>query len=159
MQELKLTRGKVALISDIDAIENVFKWTATPVKNGRWYAVRRKQINNKVRVIYLHRSILNPPNGYQVDHINGNGLDNRRENLRLVNQAQNNMNAGKRIGASSNYKGVGFHKKAGKWRAYIGKKHLGLFDKEIEAAKAYDLEAKNIYGSFAKLNFGGTNAG
>ena len=103
----------------------------------------------------MHGLIMPAPDGQFVDHINGNGLDNRRENLRLVTHQQNSFNQ-KHHGGSSKFKGVSIDRISGSWRAYItvdGKrKHLGRHGTEIDAAKAYDMAAKEFFGEYAKLN-------
>jgi hypothetical protein len=90
-----------------------------------------------------------------VDHINGNGLDNRDENLRLATNSQNQMNSRKRSGTSSRYKGVSLQRK--RWRAQIkldGKLiYLGMFDTEEQAAMAYDYAAIELFGEFSRINF------
>jgi hypothetical protein len=92
----------------------------------------------------------------EIDHINGDGLDNRRENLRICNHQQNSGNQGPR-GGSSRFKGVCWHKNHRIWAAFIGidfkQKHLGHFHTEEEAARAYDVAALEHFGEFAKLNF------
>lgn len=104
----------------------------------------------------LHRYLMDAPTGVDVDHINGDPLDNRRENLRLVTARQNQANSRKRSEASSKYKGVAWHPVSGKWRAYIApngkQEHLGLFVDEMEAARAYDERARAVFGPHACLN-------
>ena len=107
--------------------------------------------------VFLHNVILNrtPKQGEHADHINRNPLDNRKANLRICTPNQNFCNR-PGVKGSSNYKGVAWHKATGKWRAYIqlDKQHeyLGYFDKEKDAALAYNEAAKRIHGEFAHLN-------
>jgi hypothetical protein len=102
---------------------------------------------------YLHRFLLSAPKGSVVDHHNHNGLDNRRENLRLCSQSQNLGNTRKAKNNTTGLKGVGFHKASGKYRASIvqNKKHihLGLFATAEEAHAAYVRAAEKIFGEFA----------
>lgn len=104
----------------------------------------------------LHRFILDVPNGMVVDHINRDKSDNRRENLRVCTQAENVRNS-KRTSGLSKYKGVQLNKKYNKWTATINflgvKKQIGTYIDEIEAAKAYDKKALELFGEFAYLNF------
>lgn len=106
--------------------------------------------------IYLARVIMKAPDDLVVDHKSRNKSDNRKSNLRLATKSQNAHNSAKRIGkCSSKYKGVSWHSYAHLWRAYVyaGRQvHLGLFRSEIEAALAYNAEAKIRYGKFALLN-------
>lgn len=129
---------------------NQWKWS---YKDG--YAVRT--IWPTHHQIRMHRLIMNTPKGMDTDHINGNGLDNRKLNLRICTTSQNLMNKTKKQNHSSTYKGVHWDKQMQKWRTniYINHKQtfIGLFDKERWAAMAYDLWAKENYGKFAKLNF------
>jgi len=108
----------------------------------------------------MHRVImkLNFGDKRQVDHINGNGIDNRRNNLRICTQSQNNQNQRTQICLkSSKYKGVLWHKCCKRWMAQIKlnkkNKYIGLFKNEIDAAHAYDREAKELFGEYAKTNF------
>ena len=91
-----------------------------------------------------------------IDHINHNGLDNRKENLRFVTRAQNQQNRRSTKNSSSQYKGVGWHKASNKWRAKIGHKgkqtYLGLFTCEHQAALAYNEKALELWGENALLN-------
>ena len=90
------------------------------------------------------------------DHRNGNGLDNRRANLRICTLSENRMSSRKREGCSSQYKGIAWDKYRQKWQAYINvdgkRQHLGRFEDEREAARAYDQAAKKRFGNFARLN-------
>lgn len=109
----------------------------------------------KMQQVYMHRMIMGAEKGKgEVDHINGNRLDNRKENLRFVGREQNLQNKPKKKGCHSQY--VGVSKKEGRWIAYIGfqgkLQHLGYFDKEVEAASAYNEKAKELYGEHASLN-------
>ena len=152
MKEIPLTRGKVALVNDED-YERVMmhKWCAVKTRN-KWYAQRREG----KKKVSLHRFILDAKSGEECDHINGDGLDNRRCNIRIVTSQQNKWNQQKTHG-SSIYKGVSWEKDRNKWRTgiRINNKdiHLGLFDSEEEAAKAYDAKAIELFGEYAKLNF------
>jgi len=156
---IPLTRGLYAIV-DAEDYEwaSKFKWHASgPDKYP--YAVRVVYYGNGRKItLYLHREITAAPKELLVDHINGNTLDDRSENLRLATKSENawNMRVNKE-GCSSIYRGVGWHKGVGKWVAKItvhGKRiHIGVFDDEIEAAKAYDEAAKQYHGEFARLNF------
>jgi hypothetical protein len=99
----------------------------------------------------MHRLIMQAPKGMVVDHINGNGLDNRRCNLRLCTPAQNRRNRHKHAGGRSRFLGVS--PCGDKWNARVAGRYLGLFDDEVEAAKARDRKARQLYGEHAWLNF------
>ncbi len=105
----------------------------------------------------MHRLIMNTPPDLVCDHINHNGLDNRKANLRNCTIKQNNANARPAKWTSSKYKGVSYIKRKKKWAVYIKKDgrqfNLGCFADEAEAAKAYDASAKKLHGEFAHLNF------
>lgn len=149
-----LSQGKVAII-DADDAEKVlaFKWTAMESYPGLWYAYRKDDRKS----ILLHRFIMGAPDEVGVDHWNGDGLDNRRENLRLATESQNGANRGLQSNNSSGFKGVVFHRRCGRWQARIkvqGKTiSLRYHDTPEKAAHAYDKAARKFFGEFAYLNF------
>jgi len=106
----------------------------------------------------MHNCIIPVPDGYIIDHINHNGLDNRKKNVRVATQAQNARNARyPKKNCSSRYRGVWFNRQAKKWRASIvvnrKRKQIGYFKDEIQAATAYDRAAMKYFGEYAILNF------
>ncbi len=153
-KRIKLSCGKWAIVDAADYEQlSEYRWCA--LEKGRsWYA---KTLNRNGTILSMHRLILNAPKGLFVDHINHNGLDNRRENLRLCTHLENLRNARPSTGGSSKYKGVSWEKAKKRFRAKINHNrkgiHLGYFKNEIDAAKAYDKKAKELFGEFAYLNF------
>ena len=166
MVEVPLTQGKVALIDDEDA-ERVLarKWTLMTIeRKGKVLYYARRSVPNKdesrpakTRTVLLHRFIINAPEGQMVDHINHDGLDNRRDNLRLATNSENHFNIGKISTNSSGYKGVFLRKKTKSYVVVLTangyKVRLGGFNTAIEAARAYDELARTYHGEFARLNF------
>ena len=153
VKTIPLTQGLVALVDDEDYPElSKHKWCAHLCR-GIFYAVR----SASETTIFMHREILNTPSGLETDHENGNGLDNRRINLRVATRKQNLQNRKPSTAGSSQFKGVGWHNKRKKWRARISINckdiHIGFFDNEIQAAKARDKKALEIQKEFAYLNF------
>lgn len=155
-REIQLTRGYIATVDDAD-FESVsrFKWHAAP-KGKTVYAARRLSTREGKRITYLHIVIMRPPKGFRVDHIDGNGLNCRRANLRVCSHAENLQNRPKSRNNTAGYKGVCWNKAARKWQAQIlanGKKtYLGLHLTPEEAAIAYNEAAIQYHGSFARLN-------
>jgi hypothetical protein len=156
LKEIELTNGKIALVSDEDYEKvNIINWYYR--KEG--YAVGNLKSPSKgiYPKILLHRYIMNAQKGVQIDHINGNKLDNRRENLRVANASLNKANCGLRSNNKSGYKGVQYRKDRNKcWFASIKVNYklisLGYYYTPEEAARAYNEGAIKYFGEFSKLN-------
>ena len=156
--EILLSKKQITIVDD-DLFEelNQYNWYASETKGG-FYAARRKTFsyrNNKI--VYMHREILNCSSlVYEVDHINRNTLDNRKENLRLVLHIKNMQNRKENKNTTSIYRGVHWNKRSNKWTVQItsdGMTYcLGNFASEREAAHAYNIKAKELYGEHACLN-------
>ena len=146
--------------ADYDALSQ-HRW----LKHNKGYAYRFDKDSDGVnRMILMHREIMQPGKGLVVDHINHDPLDNTRDNLRVCTQGQNMKNQKKMVSrggkeTTSKYKGVykWQYKKTIKFKSTIWcngeQEYLGYFDTEIEAAKAYDKRAKELFGEYANLNF------
>ena len=146
--------NKFAIVDDEDfEYLNQYKWYY-----HQGYAHRTLHLNNgKVKTISIHRTIMNNPLNMVVDHINMDGLDNRKQNLRICTIKENSRNSKLQKNNTSGY--IGVHKNISSkkpWAArlgYNGKKiHLGYYYSEKEAAKAYNQKAIELYGKYAKLN-------
>lgn len=153
MKEIILTQGKVALVDDEDfEWLNKVKWHARKGP-ATYYAARGVNTKGKIKIILMHRVIMNAPKGMQVDHKDRNGLNCQKSNMRNCTHGQNQMN---KVGwGASRYKGVSFWQRGrGKVliKAKIKKEYLGLFPTEEAAALAYNERAKELFGEFAKLN-------
>ena len=148
---IPLTRGHFAIVDtdDLPAVMAAGKWQVNQC-DGRLYAAHATNQGN----IRLHTFLTGWP---LVDHINGDGLDNRRTNLRAVTPSQNGANISSPSHNTSGYKGVSFYRRTGRWRAYITvdqvNRHLGYFATSADAARAYDAAASTTWGEFARLNF------
>lgn len=154
MKEIILHNGMVAMVDDEDYERlNAHPWRANRPRK-LWYAMRTGPSPER-RTIYMHRVIMNAPAEKQVDHRNGNGLDNTRSNLRLASRCQNQWNRNKPEYNTSGYKGT--CGRNGRWIAQIKHQnnhyYLGRYDDPIDAAKAYDRKARELHGEFAKTNF------
>jgi len=159
---IPLTQGLFALVDgeDYEELTN-HKWRAAKIGTA-YYAVRnaRKKKGAKRKMILMHRQILNAKAEEEVDHRHGCSLDNRKVNMRICTHAQNLANqklCKNKDNQSSKFKGVYWHKTNQKWAAHIKHNyksiHLGLFNNETDAAKAYDKRAEELFGEFAKTNF------
>ncbi len=154
---IDLNQGQQTIIDDEDWDKvNHINWCADKdTANPGKYYVRglNKATNKKVR---LHRYLSNAPKGMEVDHINGNTLDNRKCNLRICTKSQNQMNRGKTKKNKSGYKGVSWCTSCNGWKAYLwtGEKnlYLGLFSFKKEAALAYNRASIKHHGEFAYVN-------
>lgn len=135
-----------------------YLWKATTLQNGgtRYAQAWQYSREDARKRVSMHRLILNADSDSVIDHINGNGLDNRRSNLRIATRQQNSFNQ-RGTSTKSPYKGTFFEKSSGLWRASIcvnGKKISGgRHQSIIDAAKAYDALAVKHHGEFARLNF------
>jgi len=154
MKKIKLAKGKFALVDDEDYDWlNQWKWYANKIGHT-YYVYHAQRIGKKILKYAIHRIIMRPPFNMQVDHIDHNGLNNQKSNLRICNSAQNQMNQLKK----NKYKGVYIEKRCNKnlIRACIKinytLRYLGYFKTEKEAAMAYNEAAKNLFGEFANLN-------
>lgn len=161
MKTIQLTQGKVALVDDEDFEQlNEYKWCAVKSENT-WYAIRNKLVSETRDngTIRMHREVLGllRRDKIEVDHRNHNGLDNQKQNLRICTHAENHHNQIKAKKGRSIYKGVSVDNRYKTWVSRIRINntpiYLGSFRSEIEAAKAYDRKAVEIFGKFAYLNF------
>lgn len=144
-------------VIDADDFETVSEFTWFKGKRGYPVAHTSRKSLEGYKTFTLHRLIFGFPSNYDIDHINGNKMDNRRDNLRGCNHQQNMFNQNKRSTNTSGFLGVSLMKNCGKFEAYIhpnGKKiQLGLFISAEEAAVARDKAAVQYFGSYARLNF------
>jgi hypothetical protein len=152
-QSIPLTRGYTALVDDSDY---------DPVHHSKWlyigsgYAGRFVTIGGQKKLLYLHRFLLDAQPDQRIDHINGDRLDNRRANLRLVTLFQNQQNRKCPTHTASNKKGVNWHRKKGKWHVRISVEgtriHLGYYDDLETAAQVYDAAARHFFNGYARPN-------
>lgn len=151
----------VTVVDDADGDLAQYRWGVETKKRKDGSLLQHAQRHENGKTVCLHRVIvermglqLGP--GLEVDHIDGDGLNNQRENLRVADYQMNGMNRRKQLG-SSKFKGVYWDKQSQKWRALIAinrkRIHLGYYDDELEAARAYDRKAIELFGPYAKLNF------
>ena len=165
MKTLTITKNKTVKVSDCDYdMLRLFEWNASRVTSKSknklskygYVACFSKRVNGKKKRFTMHDMIMNPPSGMEVDHKDGDTLNNQRDNLRLVTHRQNCLNRKARSDKKySKYKGVGFNKGHFRARIRVNDKDIfiGNFDNEFDAAKAYDQKAKEFFGEYAKLNF------
>ena len=153
MKKIPLTKGKFAIVDDDDFVKfGGLKW-----HTNDGYAARAITVDGKRVVLLMHREIMNTPVGFETDHRNSEILDNRKANLRVCTNSQNQGN--RRKGSrkySSIFKGVVWRKSHKCWTAQIRlnykQRHLGYFNSETDAAHVYNAAASEAFGEFAKLN-------
>lgn len=148
MKRIKLTQNKYTIIDDEDFKElSKHNWF-----HSHNYAGRRVGLKND----YMHRILINAPKNKSVDHINGNGLDNRKENLRLCTHQQNTRNRKPNLNTFSGFKGVSWHNRDKLWRARItlNSKEITIGYSKIKekAIEMYNKAALKYHGEFARLN-------
>jgi hypothetical protein len=154
LKQIPLTKGYSAFVDD-DVYEEIshLSWQAC---EGPYttYAVRSvRNSDGSFSKIRMHRLICNAEPGMRVDHADRNGLNNLRSNLRVCSNSENMGNRKSNKNSSSQFKGVSWSSTKGRWVVQLQDRFLGSFNNEIEAAKAYDLEAARAFGKFALLNF------
>lgn len=153
MRYILLTQSKRVTVDDEDYERlALFKWYF----HHTGYAVRNFTDSNKKRkTIFLHREVLGTPKGEYVDHKDCDKLNCQKDNLRPTTYANNNTNKFPQKNNTSGYKGV-HQRETGKWRAYFTLKkkrtYIGQFETAIEAARAYNKAALEVWGEFARLN-------
>ena len=151
MASCNITLIPVSQAKQIVAYALVDKSDAARIRARKWTLDRHGYARHGFKS--MHREVMSAPDGVEVDHINGNALDNRRENLRFSTRKQNTRNGRAHFDGVSQYRGVS----PCRWRAQIcidGKvREIGRFTTEKEAALAYDAEARRLFGEFARANF------
>ncbi len=159
MKQIPLTQGKFALVDDedYDRIFAIGRWhynNGYAARNYRYNRVSDGKLVNKG--IWMHRVIMDTPDGMDTDHIDNDKLNNQRSNLRICSRSENKQNCGKRSNNTSGYKGVSWNKRSKKWQVFVWVNYkqisIGRFEDKLEAAKAYNEAALKYHGEFAKLN-------
>ena len=157
MKKIKLTRGMVALVDDDDyGLVSKYKWHLSKGEHTFYARAIISKCDKSTVITSMHILIMGSKPVLEVDHINHNGLDNRRINIRQVTHSQNMCNRFPRRSHSSIYKGVKWRKSKSKWYAQIGHNgkdiHIGCFNSQEDAALAYNKYAFEIFGEHAYLN-------
>jgi hypothetical protein len=158
-KELPLSQGRVAIVDDEDyEYLSQWKWCYNNGYASRGLtAAEKRESGRKSGKVLMHREIMGHPKGMMIDHINGNGVNNQRSNLRICSTEENAKNQRIQRNNTSGFKGVSWIKRDKKWRAviyYNGKlRILGTFQIKEEAADAYDRAACELYRDYALPNF------
>lgn len=155
MTHIPLSKGKTTIVDDADAPRvSPYKWSALNVK-GKWYAYSHQALEATGHR-YMHRLLTDAPKGLEVDHINGDGLDNRQDNLRLCTHRDNQRNIRRSEPSRAGYRGVTLtpHGRYVARCKYLGRLlYFGTFSTAEEAARVRDKEVIKLHGEFAYLNF------
>lgn len=158
MKTIQLTQGKVALVDDEDFEELIkYKWYASKVKTTNKFYVRRniKIEGGKQKTVRIHSVIINTPKGLYIDHIDGDGLNNQKSNLRVCSNAENARNRGANLNNTSGYKGVTWHKRMKKWVVQITvdyeRKVYRSFSSKEEAYLAYCDACVTLHREFSNV--------
>jgi hypothetical protein len=159
MKSISLTKGKYTLVDDKDyEYLSQYKWYVAESR-GIFYAVRKPRL---CKAILMHRVITDAPNGMDVDHVNGDGLDNQRKNLRVCTHSQNLTNVGRRINNKSGHTGVSWNKRDKRWYVQIRinkdeRIHLGCFIEIQDAISVYKKAVNKYHGNFSRTTIGEKN--
>lgn len=159
MKKIELTQGYFATVDDeLFETLNQYSWSAFPVRGKHVYAKRKTLLAEGLgrKTVFMHRQITNAQQGFDVDHRDGDGLNNTMENLRVCTRAQNQQN-NKTVCGLSKFKGVNRRTDRPHWRVYLRvntkKKYMGSFKDEEMAGRTYDFAALANFGEFANINF------
>jgi hypothetical protein len=157
MKQILLTQGKVALIDDDDfEYINQWKWRVAKCHNGAIYACRGTY-NPNFSMILMHRVIMQTPGSLVVDHIDHNGLNNQKTNLRNCTDSENRCHSYRKSNNKTGFKGISWNQKNKRWYVEISVNHqriyIGCFRVCADAVSAYDEAAKKYHGEFAQTNF------
>jgi hypothetical protein len=150
---ITLRSGDEVLIDEVDEyLINSYTWT----RSDDGYAIHNYTARGSSKAMYMHRLIMKAKVGEIVDHIDGNRLNNKRSNLRVVSVSQNSQNSYQKYKSTSMFKGVSWDSRLKKWRVDIRvkgrKRFLGKFEDVLDAALAYDVAALEFYGNDAMTN-------
>jgi hypothetical protein len=156
MKEIRLTRDMVAMVDDSDYDDLAqYAWYALAGKS-HYYAARRNAGGQYPRIVLMHRYLMQAQEGFEVDHIDGNSLNNQRSNLRVGTKQENSANRRRYTENGSVKRERGVRQRNGRWIAEVknlGRTiYLGTYATKGEAMEAYNTKATELYGPFARLN-------